>query len=81
MITLDLSQRSVTIEELFNCATSDSVLVLAKNGREFLVEEADTMDKEAATLGKSRTFAQFLEGRSSESGGVRIEDIERGLSL
>jgi hypothetical protein len=79
MITLDLRQQTITIDELFQLASSDSVRVLNRDGGEFLVETADAFDHEVAELRQSEKFMAFLSERCKEQGTVALDDIERRL--
>jgi hypothetical protein len=79
MKTLDLRQQTVTVEELLQIASSDSVLIRANDGQEFYLEPADEFEREVATLGQSEKFMQFLAERSSEPGAIPLEDLQREL--
>jgi hypothetical protein len=79
MRMLDLRKQSVTVEELLNWASSDSVLILAQDGHEFILEEANDFEREVAMLGNSETFMKFLEERSKESGTIPLDEVERTL--
>jgi hypothetical protein len=79
MITLDLRDRDVTLEELLQFASSDSVLIRAPDGQEFVLESADEFDREVATLGRSEKFMEFLASRSREAGTVALDDLKKEL--
>jgi len=79
MITLDLRQQTVTVDELFQLASSDSLRVLNRDGDEFVVEMADAFDREVAELRQSEKFMSFLGERCKEKGSVSLDDIERRL--
>lgn len=81
MKTLDLKKEKVTVEELLNWATSDSVLILTEDGREFILAEADEFEKEVAIFGNSEKFMKFLEERSKEKGTISLEEVEKILNL
>jgi hypothetical protein len=79
MITLDLRDQTVTIEELLRIASSDSVLIRSNGGQEFILEAADTFEHEVAELGGSEKFMQFLAERSKEPGTIPIEQLKQEL--
>jgi hypothetical protein len=79
MIKLDLRQKKLTLEELLHFASLDSVLILANDGKEFILEAADEFEREVALLGQSEKFMEFLAERSKEKGVISIEEIERKL--
>jgi hypothetical protein len=79
MITLDLRQKPVSIDELLHLAAADSVVVVNRDGKQYLVEAADAFDREVAELRQSAKFAAFLAERSAEPGSVSLQDVERRL--
>jgi hypothetical protein len=79
MITLDLRQQSVTVEELLHFASSDSVLIRTDDGQEFILESADEYDREVAMLGRSEKFMQFLAERSKEKATIAVEQLKQEL--
>jgi hypothetical protein len=80
MITLDLRQKAISLDELLQLASSDSVLVVNQDGNEFVVETADAFDREVAELGQSTKFMTFLAERSNEKASVSLDEIERRLA-
>jgi hypothetical protein len=46
MITLDLRTQSLTIDELFQAATSEAVHVIARDGTSFMLEPVDAFERE-----------------------------------
>jgi hypothetical protein len=79
MITLDLRDQTVTIEELLRIASAESVLIRSNGGQEFILEAADEFEREVAVLGSSEKFMQFLAERSKEPGAVTIEQLKQEL--
>ena len=79
MITLDLRQQTMTVEELLRLASSEPVLIRTGEGQEFLLESADEFDREVATLGQSEKFMQFLAERGKEAGTIPLEKLIQEL--
>ena len=79
MITLDLRQQTLTVDELLRLASSDSVLIRTDDGQEYILESADEFDREVAMLGQSEKFMQFLAERSKEKGAVTLEQLKKDL--
>ena len=79
MITLDLRDQTLTIEELLRIASSDSVLIRSNGGQEFILESTDEFEREVALLGHSERFMQFLAERSKEPGSIPIEQLKQDL--
>jgi hypothetical protein len=78
--TLDLRQHQVTVDELLQLAGADAVLIMNKNGDEFILEAADSFEREVAELGRSEKFMAFLTERSKEPGRTTLAEIERRLA-
>jgi hypothetical protein len=79
MKTLDLRDQTMTVEELLQIASSDSVLIRTNAGQEFFLEAADEFDREVAMLGQSEKFMQFLAERSKEAGTIPLEQLKQEL--
>jgi hypothetical protein len=79
MITLDLKDQTMTVEELLRIASSDSVLIRSNGGQEYILESADEFEREVALLGNSEKFMQFLAERSKELGSISIEQLKQEL--
>lgn len=80
MRTLDLREQQVTVEELLQYASTDSVVIVDENGDEFILEAADAFEREVTELAESEKFMAFLNERSQEPGLVSLDDIERRLN-
>ncbi len=80
MITVDLRQTPITINELLQLASADPVLIVGPDGNEFVVEAADAFEGEVAELGQSGSFMAFLAERSREPGSVPLQEIEQRLA-
>jgi hypothetical protein len=81
MITYDLEEQPITLEELLRLANEDAVRVIRSDGQEFIVAPADTFEEEVARLGNSKRFMRFLAARSKNRTGRSLEEVERDLSL
>ena len=79
MTKLDLRQTPVSLDQLLQMASADAVLIVSRDGNEFLVEAADVLDQEASQLGQSARFMSFLAERAKEPASVALDDIERRL--
>lgn len=79
MITLDLRQRQVSLDEILHAVDQDSVVIIRADGKRFVLEPEDAFAQEVATLGRSEKFMAFLAERAQEPGGVTLEEFERQL--
>ena len=80
MKTVDLRHERFTIDELLELATGEPVKVRSKEGGDFILEAADSFDREVEELAGSERFMTFLQERFEEKGRIPIEEIERRLA-
>jgi len=79
MKTLDMAATRMTLDEVLELATKDSIRILLADGRAFVLEKADDFEKEVALLGKSKKFRRFLDERSKEAATTLLADYRRSL--
>lgn len=79
MITLDLRKQRITVEELFQAADLDAVLIVTGDGQEYPLESAGEFDQEVAELGRSEKFMQFLSERRQPVRRIPLEEVEKQL--
>ncbi|GAH69771.1 unnamed protein product [marine sediment metagenome] len=75
MKIVDLSKGKHSLAELLALAKSESVLIHSTSIDDFLLEQADELDREAAALRASDKFMSFLEERSKEKGDIPISEV------
>jgi hypothetical protein len=78
--TIDLKQEQPSVDDLLRMAAGDPVRIRSRSGEEFILESADTFDREVADLPRSERFTSFLAERAREPGKTRLEDVERRLA-
>jgi hypothetical protein len=79
MKSIDLSKEHLELDEAMQLAEKETVLLLAPNGRQFIISEADDFDAEVEALRNSRRFQQFLDERMRDETRVPIEQIENEI--
>ena len=79
MRTVDLRGEKVDLPGLLHLAEEDTVLVVASDGHEFIVAEADDFDSEADALRNSSRFQSFLDERMKSPARIPIEEIEKEI--
>ena len=63
MKTLDLTQQQLGILEVIELAKGDPLVLIAPDGREYVLTEADDFEYEVALLRASESFQEFLDER------------------
>jgi hypothetical protein len=79
MITLDLRQRAISLDEILNAADQDTVVLIRRDGKRLVLEPEDSFAQEVATLGQSEPFMAFLAERATRKGGRSLDDFARTL--
>lgn len=79
MMTFDLRQQHVSLDDLLAAVDNGSILVIRPDGTRVTLELADDFDQEVAALGQSERFMAFLAERAKEPGGSTLEEFERRL--
>lgn len=79
MITLDLRQRRISLDEVLDAVDQDTVVIIRADGKRLVLEPEDSFEQEVIRLGQSERFMAFLEERAQEPGGISLEEFERRL--
>ncbi len=80
MITLDLRQRQISLDEILNAVDQDTVVIIRQDGKRLLLEAEDAFAQEVATLGQSEKFMALLAESISKTGSVFLEVFEEQLA-
>jgi len=78
--TVDLRRQQISIDELLLYVGADVVRITGKDGNEFVLEAADSFEREVNELGRSTKFREFLAQRSAEPGRISLAEIEARLA-
>jgi len=81
MKTIDLTKGRHTLSEVLGLAMSETILIRSRSGEDFILEQADDLDREVAALGTSERFASFLDKRSRETGDIPISEVRENRGL
>jgi hypothetical protein len=77
MKTIDLSKEQPSLADVLMLAKAEPVVIHSRSGEDYVLEQADDLDREAAALGGSGKFVSFLQARSDESGDIPIADVRK----
>ncbi len=67
MKVINLAEQAIDIAEVLMLAQSEPVVLVAADGREYMVAEADDFDQEVEQLRQSVAFQAFLDERSARN--------------
>ena len=79
MKTVNLEEGKLDLEEVINLARKGPLLLLAPDGKEFFISEADDFEREVEILRGSYAFQRFLDERSECTHRVPLEEIEKEI--
>jgi hypothetical protein len=79
MKAIDLAKEKYELSHIFNFARTETVLLLTKNGEEFIISRADDFESEVEALRSSPAFQTFLEKRSKCKVKFSIEELEKEI--
>jgi hypothetical protein len=80
MITLDLRQRAISLEEILRAADQDMVVLIRPDGKRLVIEPEDAFAAEVQQLGMSPAFMNFLAERAHEPGGMTLAAFAQELA-
>ena len=76
MTTVDLTKNRIDLEAAMQMARTEPVLLVAPDGREFCLAEADDFEKEVHALRASEAFQRFLDERRQSTTRFSLDEIE-----
>lgn len=80
MKSIDLGKEQPALSDVMRLAEKEPVLLLAPEGRQFIITEADDFEAEVEALRNSQRFQQFLDERMRDETRLPIEQIEKEIA-
>lgn len=78
MKRINLIEQPIDMAHLLELVQEGSVILLAPNGKEYVLAEADDFDREVEQLQNSQAFQTFLERRAAKHRPRRaLADLKR----
>ncbi len=79
MKTLNLEKENPNLRKVIEIARREPVLILASDGKEFFLSEADDFEREVELLGRSQAFQRFLDKRSACTHKIPLDEVEKEI--
>lgn len=80
MKTVHLDQEKPSLADIMHFAEQEPLLLIAANGKTYILTEADDFEAEVNLLRASQTFQRFLDQRMASPGRRRrLDDIEADI--
>jgi hypothetical protein len=80
MRTIYLDEMKPDLDSVINLARKEPLLLLAADGREFLLTLADDFEEEVESLRRSQAFQCFLDERSASPRRIPLEEVESEIN-
>lgn len=80
MKTIQVSPRKKTVQALVEQASRENVILLTEDGREFILAELDSFDREIELTRQNESLMQLLDQRGQERGTLSLAEARARLS-
>ena len=82
MKVVEISEEtSLDIENIFNTASEENIIVKFPDGREFVLAEIDSFDKEIELVRENKELMELLAIRSKEEKTYTLEQVKKQLGI
>jgi hypothetical protein len=80
MKIVDLSEQVIDVTEILELASNEPVMLIAADGKEYIIAEADDFAREVEQLRTNTAFQQFLDTRTAQGKRrIPLEDVARDI--
>jgi len=79
MKTILVSARKKTLRDLLEQASSENLVLMTGDGREFILAEVDSFDHEIELTRQNQALMQWLDARGREHGTVSLAEARSRL--
>ncbi len=81
MKTIELTEHHLTIEDLFEIAADETIILHQSGKRGFVVSPIDDFALEVELLQNNKEFMAYLDEISKEKASITLEDVEKRLGF
>ena len=80
MKTIGLTEGALNLEGVLGMASQENVILRMEDGREFVLAEVDSFDREVELTRKNQELMNFLDERSNDQGVFTVEQARDQLA-
>ena len=80
MKTIGLTEGALNPEGVLGMASQENVILRMEDGREFVLAEVDSFDREVELTRKNQELMNFLDERSNDQGVFTVEQAREQLA-
>lgn len=81
MRIIEVSEQSFNMGQIFAYASRENVILKTPDGKEFVLAEVDSFDREVELTRQNQELADFLDQRSEEHATFTLEQVKRQLNM
>ncbi len=81
MRVIELSKNIININEILNSAGTENIILKVSDGREFVIAEVDSFDREIELTRQNEDLMNFLDRRSGEEKTHTLEEVKQQLGI
>jgi hypothetical protein len=81
MKIIEVSENILNINEILNSAGTENIILKISDGREFILAEIDSFDRELELTRQNEELMDFLDRRSEEGETYTLEEVKQQLGI
>ena len=81
MKIIEVSENISNINEILNFASTENIILKISDGREFILAEIDSFDRELELTRQNEKLMDFLDRRSEEGETYTLEEVKQQLGI
>jgi hypothetical protein len=81
MRLIELSENILNINEILDFAGRENIVLRVSDGREFVLAELDSFDRELELTRQNEELMNFLDRRSEEEKTYTLEEVKKQLGI
>lgn len=80
MKTIGLTEGALNLEGVLGMTSQENMILRMEDGREFVLAEVDSFDREVELTRKNQELMNFLDERSNDQGVFTVEQAREQLA-
>ena len=81
MKVIEVSENTLSINEILNFAGTENIILKISDGREFILAEIDSFDRELELTRQNEELMDFLDRRSEGEETYTLEEVKKQLGM
>ena len=81
MRVIELTENLLNINEILDSAAMENIILKVSDGREFVLAEVESFDKEIELTRQNEELMNFLDQRSKDEKTYMLEEVKQQLGI